>query len=134
MQDIKRSIEATMDRTGALPCLWQLCLLFIVTLFNHVAHDHLQDISPITKATGQQVDISKNLIFRWLESVLYYSHDSSFPSSVYEKARYYVRPCEDIGDAFIYQVFDAKTLKVLARSNICPMGESISQDLWVTFP
>ena len=107
IQDIKRSTDTAMDRTNTPAFLWLLCLLYIAGLFNHVAHACLQDMTPITKATGQQVDVSKYLAFHWLEPVYYHQpHEASFPSTSSERPGWYVGPADDIGDNYCYCLSD----------------------------
>ena len=114
IQDIKRSVEAVVDRTNMPAVLWLLCLLFIVGLFNHVANESIGNLSPITKATNQPVDVSKYLCFCWLEPVYYYQPDSSFPFIGHENSGWYVGPADDVGDILTHQILDANSFKVIA--------------------
>ena len=119
IQDIKRTVDATMDRTNSPAFLWLLCLLFVVGLFNHVAVQAIGDTCLITKATGQKVDVSKYLVFHWLEPVYYHQqHEATFPSTGSEKSGWYVGPAEDTGDVLTHQILDAESLKVVCRSNV----------------
>ena len=130
IQDIKRVTDAAIDRTQSPPFLWLLCLLYIVGLFNHVTHESLQGIPPITKATGQQVDISKYLIFHWLEPVYYHQpHQAAFPSNHSEKPGWYVGPAEDVGDVLTHQILDAESLKVVNRSNVRSVTDPMYKNL-----
>ena len=50
MQDVKRTSQTLMDRTGTPAALWLLTVLFVVGLFNHVTSAQLDDMAPLTKA------------------------------------------------------------------------------------
>ena len=69
-----------------------------------------------------------------LEPDYYYSHDFSFPSTGNEHTGWFVGPCKDIRNVLTYHILDAKSHKVVSRSNIQSAGGCFSQNLWVLFP
>ena len=63
IQDVKRTSQTLMDRTGTPAAFWLLCVLFVVGLFNHVTNAQIDDMAPIIKAKNQPVDVSKHSHF-----------------------------------------------------------------------
>ena len=117
IQEVKKMTNAIMDRTGTKAKYWLLCLLFCVTLLNHLASASLDWETPIYKATGQRPDISKFLIFHFNEKVLY-AVDNCFPSGSPEKMGFYMGPAEHQGDTLTHLVLTADTDQVIARSAV----------------
>ena len=134
IQDIKCSIETTMDHTGTPASMWLLCFLFIVGLFNHVSQSHLQNMDPITKATGQAMDVSQYQQFHWLQHIYYYNHDKAFPSTSGKSAGWWCDPTDQVGDILTYWILNINTKKLVACSNVCSAGNYINHNLRVTFP
>ena len=117
IQEVKKLANAIMDRTGTKAKYWLLCLLFCVTLLNHLASASLDWETPLYKATGQRPDISAFLIFHFNEKVLY-AVDNCFPSSSPEKVGYYMGPAEHQGDILTHLVLTEDTEQVIARSAV----------------
>jgi hypothetical protein len=117
IQEVKKMTNAIMDRTGTKAKYWLLCLLFCVTLLNHLASASLDWETPTYKATGQRPDISKFLIFHFNEKVLY-AVDNCFPSGSPEKLGFYMGPAEHQGDTLTHLVLTADTDQVIARSAV----------------
>ena len=84
IQDVKHATNAIMDRTATPASLWLLCTEYVVYLFNRMAVDSLDGLTPLEKAHGQQPDISALLHFLWFEPVLF-RQDSTFPSQGNER-------------------------------------------------
>jgi len=112
IQEVKKMTNAIMDRTGTKAKYWLLCLLFCVTLLNHLASASLDWETPTYKATGQRPDISKFLIFHFNEKVLY-AVDNCFPSRSTDKLGFYMGPAEYDGDALTHLVLTADTDQVM---------------------
>ena len=109
--------NAIMDRTGCKAKYWLLCLLFCVSLLNHVASESLGWETPLYKAKGQRPDISAFLIFHFNEKVLY-AVDNCFPSASPEKTGFYMGPAEHQGDTLTHLVLTSDTDQVIARSAV----------------
>ena len=60
-----------VDRTNTPAHLWVLCVMYVLALFNHTAHESLGNIPPIEKTKGYRPDVSKFLQYRWYEPVYY---------------------------------------------------------------
>jgi hypothetical protein len=116
IQDVKHSVEATMDRTNTPAEYWLLCTLFIVYLFNLLALDSLGGLTPTQVACGYVPDISALLHFRWWEPVYYLDDDGSFPSDSKEKLGRWVGVAENVGDALTWWILTEDTKKVIPRS------------------
>ena len=112
IQDIKHTTNAIMDRTGTPAGYWLLCSLYVVYLFNHLAHDSLDGQTPLFKAFGQVPDTSAFLSFHWWEPVYYQTHSHDFPTGV-EKSGRWVGVAENQGDALTYLVLTDDTQKVI---------------------
>ena len=128
--DIKRLCDSIMDRTGTPPAFWLLCLLFCVTLMNHMASDALGGITPIEEATGIKGDISPFLQFHWWEPVLYQA-DHGFPSSSREKPGIWVGLAPDQGDVLTYLILTDDTQQAIARSNVRSAKDPLNPNLRV---
>ena len=122
IQDVKRLVNTIMDRTGTPAVYWLLCTLYVIYLLNHVVHEKLGGLTPITKAFGYEADISALLTFHWWQPV-YYAADSDFPSQSKEKLGRWVGVAEKQGDALTYLVLTDDTFQVIARSAIRPASD-----------
>jgi hypothetical protein len=118
IQEVKKLSNQMLDRTGAPPNLWLLCVYYVVYLLNRLSSETLDWKTPIEAATGQQPDISAIISFRWYEPVYYKSHSSSYPSSSNEKLGRIVGVAEHKGDALTFLVLDTLNNQVLARSEL----------------
>ena len=118
IQEVKKLSNQMLDRTGAPPNLWLLCVLYIVYLLNRMSSETLDWKTPIEAATGQQPDISAIISFRWYEPVYYKSYSSSYPSSSNEKLGRIVGVAEHKGDALTFLVLDTLNNQVVTRSEL----------------
>ena len=118
IQDIKRSTNVLMDRTGTPARYWLLCLLFVCYLFNRVAHESLNGQTPILCAHGFVPDISALLFFRWWEPVYFYDDNVSFPSDTKERRGRWVGVAETCGDVLTYMILTDDTEQVVYRSAV----------------
>ena len=127
IQDIKRTTNSLMDRTGTPAKYWLLCTLFILGMFNVVAHETNHGRTPIEVQTGQQPDISAYLAFYWFEPVVYKG-----PGDRFEKAGYWVGPAENIGDVLTHSILTKDTQQVVYRSNVrsahTPINKRLSEN------
>ena len=118
IQDIKKTTNAIMDRTGTPAKFWLLCTLYVVTLFNHLAQQTVKNITPLQAAHGQQPDVSKFLSFHWWEPVYYRVEKPGFPSESRERAGRWAGPCTHKGDELTYWILDSETEQLLPRSDV----------------
>ena len=118
IQEVKKLSNQMLDRTGAPPSLWLLCVFYVVYLLNRLSSETLDWKTPIEAATGQQPDISAIVSFRWYEPVYFKSYSSSFPSTSHEKLGRIVGVAEHKGDALTFLVLDTLTNQVVARSEL----------------
>ena len=116
IQDIKRRINALLDRTGSPDDLWLLCLEYVVYLENRLSLPSNNGRTPLEVAHGQVPDISALLAFRWYEPVYYHHPVKSFPSTSDERLGYWVGIAPNVGDALTYLILDAETRHVVPRS------------------
>jgi hypothetical protein len=84
IQDVKRLANSIMDRTGTPAAFWLLCTLYVIYLLNHVAHEPLNGLTPMTRAFGIETDVSSLLSFHWWQPV-YYAAQADFPSESKEQ-------------------------------------------------
>jgi hypothetical protein len=118
-QTIKRATNRILDRSGAPPYTWFLCLQYVCYLLNHAYNNTLQGI-PLQLLTGVTVDISALLRFHFYQKVYYKSVDNGFPSDSVEVTGYIVGISEHCGHALTYKVLNPSTLKVVYRSLLRP--------------
>ena len=82
-QTVKWTTNTVLDRTGALPAAWLLCMLYVIFILNNTFCNSIKGIT-IQRLNGSTNDISPILCFRFWDEV-YYMHDSSkFPSKTVE--------------------------------------------------
>ncbi|KAI2503064.1 hypothetical protein MHU86_11412 [Fragilaria crotonensis] len=119
IQEIKKTVNALLDRTGTPAAYWLLAMLYVINLMNHLAVASLDWKTPLEVAHGQKPDISPFLQFRWWEPVYYEAPATSgFPSESVEKTGRWVGIAEHQGDVLTYLVLTDDTLRVIARSNV----------------
>jgi hypothetical protein len=78
-QTVKNAANRIMDRTGAPPSTWLLCLMYVCFLLNHTYNSSIGDV-PLQALTGSTPDISVLLKFFFWQKVYYKKVDSSLPS------------------------------------------------------
>ena len=114
---VKRIANNVLNRTGAPPSCWLLCLLWICYVMNHLATSALHWRTPVEVLTGTTPDISNIIVFHFWEPVYYSIEDSSFPSETCEKLGRFVGIAESVGDAMTFKVLTDDTKKVIFRSD-----------------
>ena len=128
IQDVKKAVEGTMDRTGTPADLWLLCTLYVASVFNILSNEKLNGMSAIEKATGFTPDISAHLAFRWWEPVYYLDDGDTFPASR-EKLGRFVGIAEDVGDILTFRILTEDTRKVIVRSCVRSATDPHTQNL-----
>jgi hypothetical protein len=118
-QTIKRAANRVLDRTGAPPYTWLLCLQYVCFLLNHTYNDNIKGV-PLQHLTGDTPDISVLLRFHFWQKVYYKKVDGHFPSDSVEDVGHIVGISDHCGHALTYKVLNPSTMKVLHRSLIRP--------------
>ena len=118
-QTVKHAANRIMDRTGAPPSTWLLCLTYVCFLLNHTYNFSIKGV-PMTKLTGVTPDISVLLKFFFWQKVYYKKVDSGFPSESTEAVGHIVGISEHVGHALTWIVLTEDTQKLLHRSIVRP--------------
>ena len=123
-QDVKRFVNKVLNMTGAPAFLWLCALLWVLYILNHSYCEAIGGI-PLTKLTGQTVDISNLFQFQFYEKVYYttsdklsYASKPGFPSDSDELPGYFVGFSESVGDVMTFKILTAHTNKIIYRSNV----------------
>jgi hypothetical protein len=95
-QNIKRSANRLLDRTGAPANTWLLCLQYVCYLFNHTYNDNIKSAT-LNCLPGVTVDISALLRFHFLQKVYYKNVHCGFPSNSTDSMGYIVGISEHCG-------------------------------------
>ena len=132
IQDIKRYSLNIMDHTGAPESLWELAILYIMTLLNHTANKSLSWKTPLEKAFGITPDISALTQFAFYEPIYVLDTEESFPHSR-EIAGRFVGIADNMGDALTYKVLTENN-SVIGRSVIRSALDPSSINLRVSAP
>ena len=106
-----------MDRTGAPPEMWFLCLLYSVYLLNHTAVESLSWQTPIEACFGDTPDISPLLQFTFYELVYFLDQDARFLETG-ERLGRFVGIAENHGDALTYWILTSDD-QLLACLVVC---------------
>ena len=117
IQDVKRQVNAIMDRTGAPDNLWLLCTLYVVYLLNRTSLESLSDKTPHEAMFGETPDISNLLQFQFFEPVYYYDPNVPYPASK-EAMGHFVGIAENVGDVMTFYILTGDTGQVIARSTM----------------
>ena len=123
IQQLKQMANTIMDRTGAPPKAWLLCLMYVAFLLNHTWSDNIKNV-PLTALLGVTVDISVLLRYHFWQEVYYKAVEPGFPSDTKEKLGHIVGISEHVGHALTWKVLDAHTNKVVHRSLCRPVQDS----------
>jgi hypothetical protein len=118
-QTVKNSSNRLMDRTGAPPFTWLLCLQYICYLLNHMYNESLSAV-PLTRLTGTTVDISPLLRFYFWQQVLYKKVKNNFPSCTKEALGNIVGISEHCGHALTWKILTSETQHIIYRSLVRP--------------
>ncbi len=123
IQDVKRTMNNVMDRTGTPKCWWLLAAIFVCSLF--LALPNSDGKIPYTEVTGQPYDVSKFMHFHFWQEVFVESHKEGQKE---ELARW-CYPADDIGDELTYWVLLDKTHQLVPRSNVRPATDPLYPNL-----
>ena len=110
IQDIKRTMNGIMDRTGCPSKWWLLAALFTIGLMNYLPNSS-GDI-PLTCISGHICDMSKHMHFHYWQEVFV-----SMPDGKEEKACWCF-PADNVGDELTYWVPLDKSEQLVPRSNV----------------
>ena len=111
-QTVKTTTNTVLDRTGAPPSVWLLCLFYVIFLLNHTFCQSINDI-PIQQLNGSTSDISPILRFHFWEEVYYHHDDSDFCSDTREGHGHFVGIAEHVGHAMTFKILTSDTHKVI---------------------
>ena len=133
IQDIQRVVNGLLDRTGARPCEWLLCALFVIDLFNHLAQESLNGMPALQKVSGQVIDVSQYLAYTWRQPVYYSAKpgdkEKHFPGQKSgERLGLWMGPCRDHGDVLTYWILDVETDFLEVRSELRPADDRKTQN------
>jgi hypothetical protein len=117
-QDVKRSTNLIMDRSGSPANTWLLALLYVCFILNHTATASLGWRTPMAVLTGSTTYISIILRFGWWEPIYYKLDDSDFPSESPELPGRMVGFSETVGHAMTYKILTGDTQKIIHRANV----------------
>jgi hypothetical protein len=115
---IEANTNNIMNRTGAPDSTWLLCVTYVCYVFNHLAHESLDNRTPLEVLTGSTPDISVLLQFYFWEPIYYRLEDPPFPSGGTEKRGRFVGIADSVGDALTYQILSDDTNKILYCSSV----------------
>jgi hypothetical protein len=68
IQHLKQMANTAMDRTGAPPTVWLLCLMYVAYVLNHSLNDNIKNV-PLTALLGVTVDTSVLLRYHFWQQV-----------------------------------------------------------------
>ena len=123
VQNVKRTMNNTMDRTGCPQKWWLLCALFCIMILNVLPNVHGE--IPQTVVTGEVQDISKFMHYHFWQEVFVESHKEGKRE---EKARW-CYPANNVGDELTYWVLLNDTKELVARSNVRPAADPLYPNL-----
>jgi hypothetical protein len=123
---VKRWVNTIMNRTGATPAMWFLCVAYVCWLLNMVASPALDGIPPLQALTGQTVDISAALFYTFTQRIIYVTPDPKNPRRKLERFGRWVGYAETFGRALTWKILTEDTTKIIFRSNIRAADDPVS--------
>jgi hypothetical protein len=111
IQDVKRTSNAIMDRTGCPAQYWLLAMLYVVALFNVICNSSGE--IPKALITGEVVDVSPFLQFHFWEEVFVATDHGGD-----EELARWCYPADSVGDVLTYWVLLNRSKQLVARSNV----------------
>lgn len=118
-QTVKHRVNVLLDRSGAPPYTWFLCLTYVLYLLNNTYNDTISAI-PLSALTGSTTDCSPLLQFYWWQKVKYRQADATFPSESLEGSGRFVGFADNVGHAMTFKILTDDTRKVIYRSRVRP--------------
>jgi Reverse transcriptase (RNA-dependent DNA polymerase) len=125
---IKEYTNNILNRTGAPPSTWLLCMTYVCHLLNHLACASLDYKIPLTVMDGHTRDISVFQHYYFFQPVYYRFYDSSFPSDNQERSGKWVGIAPNVGDALTYKILSDTTKKIIYTSVIRPGDNPLSEN------
>jgi hypothetical protein len=123
IQDVKKTMNSIMDRTGCPSRWWLLAGLFTISLMNVLPNSN--GLIPDSVVTAQQTDVSKFMHFHFWQEVFVESHRKGEKE---ELARW-CYPADNVGDALTYWVLLDKSETLVTRSNVRPAKDPLFPNL-----
>ena len=120
---IKAWTNTILNRSGAPPSCWLLCMSYVCYLPNHISCESLKGQISLTELYGVTPDISILMMYTFYQSVYYASHNKSFPSTSEEKHEFWVGFGEHVDDAITHKLLDSSSNKTLYRSAVHPADD-----------
>jgi hypothetical protein len=96
IQQLKQMTNTIIDRTGAPPKVWLLCLMYVAYVLNHTWSDNIKNI-PLTALLGITVDTSILLRYHFWQQVYFKAIEPGFPSDSKERLGHVVGISEHVG-------------------------------------
>ncbi len=127
-QDVKRTTNRVLDRTGAPPELWLLAMQYVCYVLNHCSCPSLDGKVPLTVLYGTTPDISALLQFTFYEKVYYKTVETSFPSESPEEVGHFVGIEPNVGNALTYRIL-SENGTVLSRSAVRSASDTTHANL-----
>ena len=123
-QMVKKYVNVILDRTGAPPETWFLCMQYVCFVLNRTFVANLET-TPLQALTGQTQDISILLPFYFWEPVYFATADAlsyntsvNFPSDSAEGSGHFVGFGDTVGNSMTFKVLTTDTNKFLYRSSV----------------
>lgn len=117
-QDLKRTVNTVMDRTGAPPYTWLLAFMYVAFLLNCTATPSLGNRTPLEALDGITPDISMILRFHFYEPVYFRVHEPGFPSQTREARGRFAGFSKNVGHAMTFKILADETHRVIHRSEV----------------
>ena len=131
-QEVKRSTNILMDRTGAPSNTWLLAVMYVCFILNILSTASLDWKTPYQVLYGQTPDISEVFQFEFWEPVYFATGEQldseskpSFPSTSHEKTGRFVGFAESVGDKFCYKILTDDTQRIIYRSAVCSARDQV---------
>lgn len=130
---LKDSLAVLLARSGAPEWMWIKGCEYLAAIHNILADESLDWMVPHTKRTGQRVDISAFLHFKFWQKVLFLDQSSSFPDTK-ERPGYWLGVAENIGDEMTFAILTADTLKIMYTSVVRPATDQSKLNVKALWP
>ena len=103
---IKSCTSAVMNRSGAPPICWLLCMIYVCYyILNHIACGALNGSIPVLVLYGITPDISIMVLYTFYQPIFYATHDQQFSSESEEPVAFWIGFGEHCGDATTHTHF-----------------------------
>jgi hypothetical protein len=133
-ETVKEATNRVMDRHGAPPEAWLLCVEYVVYVLNRTAHKTIGGITPLQFLTGRVPDISALLRFHFWQLV-YYKVDEEeckdWPSASTERLAWFAGISDSVGNAMTMKLINCETRAEIFRSRVRSADESAERNLRV---